>query len=213
MSKLITSRRTLLKGSAAAAAGLATPTIFTSQAWAAGYTNEPTGADVTLGFNVPQTGAYADEGADELRAYELAVPSFTCPTTPLALRYTITGHFDGLFRMSFTGRDCQVVDDPCAADIDYNFVDAEFAMSSTDIIASAGVVTMDERRGVLLQNYTQILYPSLIYNRAADNIALDIGPYFLAPEDPFGAPINDETAQALKAFGPLQRVPVSECGL
>jgi len=28
---------------------------------------------VTLGFNVPQTGAYADEGADELRAYELAV--------------------------------------------------------------------------------------------------------------------------------------------
>ncbi|NIQ12701.1 MAG: branched-chain amino acid ABC transporter substrate-binding protein, partial [Gammaproteobacteria bacterium] len=24
-------------------------------------------------FNVPQTGAYADEGADELRAYKLAV--------------------------------------------------------------------------------------------------------------------------------------------
>ena len=40
---------------------------------AAGYTNEPTGDTVTLGFNVPQTGAYADEGADELRAYELAV--------------------------------------------------------------------------------------------------------------------------------------------
>jgi ABC-type branched-subunit amino acid transport system substrate-binding protein len=28
---------------------------------------------VTLGFNVPQTGPYADEGADELRAFELAV--------------------------------------------------------------------------------------------------------------------------------------------
>ena len=28
---------------------------------------------MTLGFNVPQTGAYADEGADELRAYQLAV--------------------------------------------------------------------------------------------------------------------------------------------
>jgi ABC-type branched-subunit amino acid transport system substrate-binding protein len=28
---------------------------------------------VTLGFNVPQSGAYADEGADELRAYKLAV--------------------------------------------------------------------------------------------------------------------------------------------
>ncbi|MEL6997164.1 MAG: substrate-binding protein [Pseudomonadota bacterium] len=73
MSKLITSRRGLLKGSAALGAGLAAPTIFTSHAWAAGYTNEPTGDTVTLGFNVPQTGAYADEGADELRAYELAV--------------------------------------------------------------------------------------------------------------------------------------------
>ena len=149
----------------------------------------------------------------ETRAYELAIPSFTCPNTTLGLRYTITGDFDGLFRMSFTARDCQVVDDPSAANIDYNFVDAEFAMSTTDIIASAGAVTLDERRGVPLQNYTQILYPSLIYNRAADNIALDIGPYFLDPEDPFGDPINDETAQALKAFGPLQRVPVSECGL
>ncbi len=28
---------------------------------------------MTLGFNVPQTGPYADEGADELRAYQLAV--------------------------------------------------------------------------------------------------------------------------------------------
>ncbi|MCF8478174.1 MAG: substrate-binding protein [Pseudolabrys sp.] len=31
------------------------------------------GKSITLGFNVPQTGAYADEGADELRAYKLAV--------------------------------------------------------------------------------------------------------------------------------------------
>ena len=30
-------------------------------------------SEVTFGFNVPQTGAYADEGADELRAYQLAV--------------------------------------------------------------------------------------------------------------------------------------------
>jgi ABC-type branched-subunit amino acid transport system substrate-binding protein len=37
------------------------------------FTNEPTGSTVTLGFNVPQSGPYADEGADELRAYELAV--------------------------------------------------------------------------------------------------------------------------------------------
>ena len=71
MSKFITSRRGLLKGGAALGIGLAAPTIITKSAW--GYTNEPTGSSVTLGFNVPQTGAYADEGADELRAYQLAV--------------------------------------------------------------------------------------------------------------------------------------------
>ncbi|MDB9703253.1 ABC transporter substrate-binding protein [Rhodospirillales bacterium] len=73
MSKFKINRRTLLKGSAALGVGLATPTIFSSKAWAASYTNEPKGSTVTFGFNVPQTGAYADEGADELRAYELAV--------------------------------------------------------------------------------------------------------------------------------------------
>ena len=73
MTKHTLSRRGLLKGSAALGAGLAAPTIFTSQAWACDYTNMPTGDSVTLGFNVPQTGAYADEGADELRAYQLAV--------------------------------------------------------------------------------------------------------------------------------------------
>ena len=67
------SRRGVLQGTAVLGAGLAAPTIFTSKSWAAGYTNEPTGGTVTLGFNVPQTGAYADEGADELRAYQLAV--------------------------------------------------------------------------------------------------------------------------------------------
>ena len=54
-------------------AGLAMPTIFTGASWAQGFTNEPTGSTVTLGFNVPQTGPYADEGADELRAFQLAV--------------------------------------------------------------------------------------------------------------------------------------------
>ena len=67
------SRRGLLKGGVVLGAGLAAPTIFTSRAWAAAYTNEPTGSTVTFGFNVPQSGAYADEGADELRAYQLAV--------------------------------------------------------------------------------------------------------------------------------------------
>jgi branched-chain amino acid transport system substrate-binding protein len=65
-------RRGVIQTGAAASAGLALPTILTAGSHA-GFTNAPTGSTVTLGFNVPQTGAYADEGADELRAYELAV--------------------------------------------------------------------------------------------------------------------------------------------
>ncbi|MEM0947318.1 MAG: substrate-binding protein [Pseudomonadota bacterium] len=76
MSQSKLTRRGLLKTSAVGSAGLAVPTIFTSAAWSdghTGFTNAPEGDTVTLGFNVPQTGPYADEGADELRAYELAV--------------------------------------------------------------------------------------------------------------------------------------------
>ncbi len=72
MSKLIMNRRGLLKSGAVMGAGLALPTIFTASS-AAAYTNEPTGGSVMLGFNVPQSGPYADEGGDELRAQELAV--------------------------------------------------------------------------------------------------------------------------------------------
>ncbi len=75
MSKSNFTRRGMLKTGAFAGAGLAAPSLF-SPVWAdnhAGYTNAPSGGTVTLGFNVPQTGPYADEGADELRAYELAV--------------------------------------------------------------------------------------------------------------------------------------------
>ena len=71
MSKNFT-RRGFMKSTAVAGAGLAVPTIFTSESQAA-FVNEPKGRSVTLGFNVPQTGPYADEGADELRAYKLAV--------------------------------------------------------------------------------------------------------------------------------------------
>ena len=73
MSDFKINRRRFLKGTALAGAGLAAPMILTGRALAAGYTNEPTGSTVTFGFNVPQTGSYADEGADELRAYQLAV--------------------------------------------------------------------------------------------------------------------------------------------
>ncbi|MFT7491905.1 MAG: branched-chain amino acid transport system substrate-binding protein, partial [Pseudohongiellaceae bacterium] len=65
------SRRGFLKSSVAAATVAAAPAVFVSNANA--YINAPKGKSVTLGFNVPQSGAYADEGADELRAYRLAV--------------------------------------------------------------------------------------------------------------------------------------------
>jgi branched-chain amino acid transport system substrate-binding protein len=64
-------RRNVLRYGGVGAAALATPHFFTSSARA--YLNEPKGSTVTLGFNVPQTGPYADEGLDELRAQELAV--------------------------------------------------------------------------------------------------------------------------------------------
>ena len=65
------SRRGLIKTAGVVGAGLAAPHLFIRSANA--YFNEPKGGTVTLGFNVPQSGPYADEGADELRAYELAV--------------------------------------------------------------------------------------------------------------------------------------------
>ncbi len=71
MSKSNFTRRGVLKTGAVTGAGLALPTVFTSGAF--GFTNEPTGSTVKLGFNVPQSGPYADEGADELRAQQLAV--------------------------------------------------------------------------------------------------------------------------------------------
>ncbi|MEM6695982.1 MAG: ABC transporter substrate-binding protein, partial [Pseudomonadota bacterium] len=76
MPKNTLTRRGMIKTTAATGAGLAAPTIFTGAAWSdghSGFTNAPGESEVTLGFNVPQTGPYADEGADELRAYELAV--------------------------------------------------------------------------------------------------------------------------------------------
>ncbi|GAA6149406.1 substrate-binding protein [Pseudooceanicola nitratireducens] len=72
MTKPTLSRRGVLKTGAAAGVGLALPT-YLSAASHSGFTNAPQGGTVTLGFNVPQSGPYADEGADELRAYQLAV--------------------------------------------------------------------------------------------------------------------------------------------
>ncbi len=73
--KGITRRKILKTGAAAGITVAATPMFFTRGALSAAddYRNAPKGDSVTFGFNVPQTGAYADEGADELRAYQLAV--------------------------------------------------------------------------------------------------------------------------------------------
>jgi ABC-type branched-subunit amino acid transport system substrate-binding protein len=75
MTKKTLSRRTVLKagaGTTAFALAGTGPFHFMRDAWAQDYRNAPTGSTVTLGFNVPQSGPYADEGADELRAYKLA---------------------------------------------------------------------------------------------------------------------------------------------
>ncbi|MEL6838039.1 MAG: substrate-binding protein [Pseudomonadota bacterium] len=66
------SRRGVLKTGMVASAGLALPQYLRADGHT-GFTNAPGDSEVILGFNVPQTGPYADEGADELRAYELAV--------------------------------------------------------------------------------------------------------------------------------------------
>lgn len=73
------SRRKVLKTGALVAVGATVaqtvPTFFIKNAWAEkSIGNFPVkGKSVVFGLNVPQTGAYADEGADELRAYKLAV--------------------------------------------------------------------------------------------------------------------------------------------
>ena len=69
----ISRRRVVKTGMAGILATGVSPLILSKGAWAQEFCNAPTGDTVTLGFNVPQTGAYADEGADELRAYQLAV--------------------------------------------------------------------------------------------------------------------------------------------
>lgn len=51
----------------------ATPLIYSGSASAGEFTNEPGADTVKFGFTVALSGAYSDEGADELRAFQLAV--------------------------------------------------------------------------------------------------------------------------------------------
>lgn len=67
-------RRRVLKTIGAVGAGGVAPAFFVRNAWAQEFRNDPSKSKtVTLGFNVPLSGAYADEGNDELKAFKLAV--------------------------------------------------------------------------------------------------------------------------------------------
>jgi ABC-type branched-subunit amino acid transport system substrate-binding protein len=66
-------RRVLQTGMAGIIGSGIAPLMFTKGAWAQEFCNNPTGDTVTFGLNLPLTGAYAEEGADEQKAYELAV--------------------------------------------------------------------------------------------------------------------------------------------
>ena len=65
-------RRSGMQTGLAAGVALTMPNILPAVSHT-GFSNAPTGSSVTLGFNIPQSGSYADQGADELRAYKLAV--------------------------------------------------------------------------------------------------------------------------------------------
>ena len=68
------SRRRLIKtGLAGILATGVSPMIFSRGAWAQEFCNNPTGDTVIIGLNLPLTGSYAEEGADEQKAYELAI--------------------------------------------------------------------------------------------------------------------------------------------
>ena len=69
----LTRRRLLQTGMAGIIGTGVAPLMFTKGAWAQEFCNNPTGDTVTFGFNMPLTGAYADEGADQQRALTLAV--------------------------------------------------------------------------------------------------------------------------------------------
>ena len=137
MSKSTLTRRGLLRTGAASGAGLALPTIFTGAAWSAshaGFTNAPTGSTVTLGFNVPQTGPYAEEGLDELRAQELAVEH-------------LNGMGDGGMLNTFSSK---VLDGTGILGKKVEFVTGDTATKSD--VARASARSMIEKDGVVMIN-------------------------------------------------------------
>ena len=71
---LNSTRRKALKSITGFVAGVGAPAFYMKNASAATFRNDPGDSKtVTIGLTLPLTGAYADEGKDELRAYELAI--------------------------------------------------------------------------------------------------------------------------------------------
>ncbi|WP_417587306.1 substrate-binding protein [Pararhodobacter oceanensis] len=74
MTKFTMNRRGLLKTvGAGLTTAVASPLVLTNRAYAQQFCNNPGDADPIIGFNVPQTGTYAEEGLEQLKGYELAV--------------------------------------------------------------------------------------------------------------------------------------------
>ncbi len=69
----ITRRNVIKTGLSGILATGVAPLVFSRGAWAQEFCNNPTGSTVTFGLNLPLTGTYAEEGADEQKAYELAI--------------------------------------------------------------------------------------------------------------------------------------------
>lgn len=73
MTKFRVDRRTVLKGTGAGIVAASAPHFFIRNAWAQQFCNDPTKGKIVFGFNVPQTGTYAEEGLEQLTGYKLAV--------------------------------------------------------------------------------------------------------------------------------------------
>ena len=71
---LNSTRRKALKSITGFVAGVGAPAFYMKNSTASTFRNDPGNSKtVTIGLTLPLTGAYADEGKDELRAYELAI--------------------------------------------------------------------------------------------------------------------------------------------
>ena len=133
MSKSNFTRRGVLKTGAIAGAGLALPTYLRADGHS-GFTNAPQGDTVVLGFNVPQSGPYADEGADELRAFELAVEH-------------LNGGGDGGMLQTFSSK---ALDGTGILGKRVEFVTGDTQTKSD--VARASAQQMIEREGVIMVN-------------------------------------------------------------